>query len=70
MLIYQSTKDGFLADNRDRMIEDVVAQGFLDRTGRYAQDATGTLQIERGNAGTDALIISSTATLKHTTRIR
>jgi hypothetical protein len=38
MLIYQSTKDGFLADNRDRMIEDVVAQGFLDRTGRYAAD--------------------------------
>jgi len=38
MLIYQSTKDGFLADNRDRMIEDVVAQGFLDRTGRYAHD--------------------------------
>lgn len=38
MLIYQSTKDGFLADNRDRMIEDVVAQGFLDKTGRYAQD--------------------------------
>lgn len=37
MLIYQSTKNGFLADNRDRMIEDVVAQGFLDRTGRYAQ---------------------------------
>jgi hypothetical protein len=25
MLIYQSTKEGFLADNRDRMIEDVVA---------------------------------------------
>lgn len=38
MLIYQSTKQGFLADNRDRMIEDVVAQGFLDRTGRYAAD--------------------------------
>jgi len=38
MLIYQSTKDGFLADNRDRMIEDVVSQGFLDRTGRYAPD--------------------------------
>ncbi len=38
MLIYQSTKEGFLADNRDRMIEDVVAQGFLDRTGRKAGD--------------------------------
>ena len=37
MLIYQSTKDGFLADNRDRMIEDVVAQGFLERTGRTPQ---------------------------------
>jgi len=36
MLIYQSTKEGFLADNRDRMIEDVVAQGFLERTGRRA----------------------------------
>ncbi|CAN5203073.1 DUF2075 domain-containing protein [soil metagenome] len=38
MLIYQSTKDGFLADNRDRMIEDVVSQSFLNRTGRYASD--------------------------------
>ncbi|MCQ9374374.1 filamentous hemagglutinin N-terminal domain-containing protein [Methyloversatilis sp. XJ19-13] len=39
------------------------AIGTLNITGRYAQDATGTLQIERGNVGTDALIISSTATL-------
>ena len=39
MLIYQSTKDGFLADMRDRMIEDVVAQGFTDRTGRKAAEA-------------------------------
>jgi hypothetical protein len=39
MLIYQSTKDGFLSDNRDRMIEDVVAQGFLDKAGRYAPEA-------------------------------
>lgn len=38
MLIYKSTKDGFLADNRDRMIEDVVAQGYLEKTGRYAND--------------------------------
>ncbi|MFH1815629.1 MAG: hypothetical protein ABIF28_15905 [Pseudomonadota bacterium] len=37
--------------------------GTLSITGRYVQDAAGTLQIERGNAGTDALIISSTATL-------
>ncbi|AOF82424.1 hypothetical protein BSY238_2488 [Methyloversatilis sp. RAC08] len=37
--------------------------GTLNITGRYAQDATGTLQIERGNAGADALIVSSTATL-------
>lgn len=39
MLIYQSTKDGFLADMRDRMIEDVVARGFMDRTGRKAAEA-------------------------------
>jgi DUF2075 family protein len=39
MLIYQSTKDGFLTDMRDRMIEDVVAQGFTDRTGRKAGEA-------------------------------
>jgi DUF2075 family protein len=39
MLIYQSTKDGFLADNRDRMIEDVVAQGYVDRTGRKPAEA-------------------------------
>jgi hypothetical protein len=39
------------------------AIGTLNITGRYAQDAAGTLQIERGNAGTDALVVSSTATL-------
>lgn len=39
MLIYQSTKDGFLADMRDRMIEEVVAQGFMDRAGRKAAES-------------------------------
>ena len=38
MLIYQSTKNGFLADNRDRIIEDVVAEGFRERTGRQPAD--------------------------------
>ncbi|MBP9117367.1 MAG: hypothetical protein KBF58_04720, partial [Methyloversatilis sp.] len=39
------------------------AIGTLSITGRYIQDAAGTLQIERGTAGTDALVVSSTATL-------
>jgi DUF2075 family protein len=38
MLIYQSTKQGFLADYNDRVIEEVVAQSFLDRTKRYAPE--------------------------------
>tara|TARA_R110002020_G_scaffold27170_4_gene87470 strand:+ start:11556 stop:13448 length:1893 start_codon:yes stop_codon:yes gene_type:complete len=38
MLIYQSTKDGFLSDNRDRIIEDVIAEGYRDRTGRKPSD--------------------------------
>ncbi|MDP2868283.1 hypothetical protein [Methyloversatilis sp.] len=39
------------------------AVGTLSITGRYVQDAAGTLQIERGSAGTDALVVSSTAAL-------
>lgn len=38
MLIYQSTKQGFLNDHNDRVIEDVVAQSFLDKTKRYAPE--------------------------------
>jgi DUF2075 family protein len=38
MLIYQSTKEGFLGDYNNRLIEDVVADAYLQRTGRYASD--------------------------------
>ena len=37
--------------------------GTLRITGQYVQGADGTLQIERGSAGTDALIVSGAATL-------
>ncbi|WP_430435275.1 filamentous hemagglutinin N-terminal domain-containing protein [Methyloversatilis sp.] len=37
--------------------------GTLRITGQYVQAADGTLQIERGSAGTDALIVSGAATL-------
>jgi DUF2075 family protein len=38
MIIYQSTKRAFLDDSDDRNIEDVVAQAYVTRTGRYAPD--------------------------------
>ena len=38
MIVYQSTKRGFLADSDDRNIEDVVAKAYLDRTQRYAPE--------------------------------
>ena len=37
--------------------------GTLRITGHYTQAADGTLQIERGTPGTDALVVSGTATL-------
>jgi filamentous hemagglutinin family protein len=37
--------------------------GTLRLTGNYAQASGGTLQIERGSAGTDALIVNGSATL-------
>ncbi|MBV5286515.1 MAG: hypothetical protein JZU45_10585 [Methyloversatilis discipulorum] len=39
------------------------ATGTLSINGNYVQDAAGSLQIERGNSGTDALAVSGTATL-------
>lgn len=47
MLIYQSTKAGFLSDCQDRVIEDVVAAGYLERTHRYAPD--GDFRAWRGS---------------------
>lgn len=38
MIVYQSTKRGFLVDSDDRNIEDVIAQAYLQKTGRYAPD--------------------------------
>ncbi|HSX60363.1 MAG TPA: DUF2075 domain-containing protein [Tahibacter sp.] len=38
MIVYQSTKRGFLADSDDRSVEEVVADAFLLKTGRYAPD--------------------------------
>lgn len=38
MIVYQSTKRGFLADSDDRNIEDVIAQAYVNKTGRYAPD--------------------------------
>jgi DUF2075 family protein len=38
VIIYQSTKRGFLSDSDDRNIEDVVATAFLMKTNRYAPD--------------------------------
>ena len=39
MLIYESTKAGFLADCDDRVIHDVVASNFRKRTERYESQA-------------------------------
>lgn len=47
MLIYQSTKAGFLSDCQDRVIEDVVAAGYMERTGRYAPE--GDFRAWRGS---------------------
>jgi hypothetical protein len=38
VIVYQSTKQGFLADSDDRNIEDVVAQAYLRKIGRYAPE--------------------------------
>ena len=38
MIVYQSTKQGFLDDSDNRTIEEVVAQAYLDKTKRYAPD--------------------------------
>lgn len=39
MIIYQGTKSGFLRDNDNRDIEDVIAAAYLARTGRYVPQA-------------------------------
>jgi DUF2075 family protein len=39
MIIYQGTKARFLDDVDNRHIEDVVAAGYLQKTGRYAPEA-------------------------------
>jgi DUF2075 family protein len=36
VIVYQSTKQGFLDDSDNRDIEDVVATAYLQRTGRYS----------------------------------
>ncbi len=36
MIVYQSTKQGFLADTDDRDIEEVVATAYVQKTGRYS----------------------------------
>jgi hypothetical protein len=40
--------------------------GSLRITGNYVQHGSGTLRIERGTSGTDALLVSNTATLNGT----
>ena len=39
MIIYQGTKSGFLRDNDNRDIEDVIAAAYLARTGKYVPQA-------------------------------
>lgn len=39
MIVYQSTKSKFLDDHDNLDIEEVIAHGYLQRTGRYAPDA-------------------------------
>ena len=39
MIVYQSTRRGFLDDIERHPIEDMIAQAYLDKTGRYASDA-------------------------------
>lgn len=39
MIVYQSTKSKFLDDHDNLDIEEVIAHGHLQRTGRYAPDA-------------------------------
>ncbi|WP_175488948.1 hypothetical protein [Lysobacter sp. cf310] len=36
MIVYQSTKSKFLDDHDNLDIEEVIAHGYLQRTGRYA----------------------------------
>ncbi|WP_434030937.1 DNA/RNA helicase domain-containing protein [[Pseudomonas] boreopolis] len=38
MIVYQSTRSGFLRDSEENAIEDIVAQSFLQKTGRYAPE--------------------------------
>ncbi|WDI94802.1 DUF2075 domain-containing protein [Xanthomonas campestris] len=39
MIVYQSTRTDFLRESEEQAIEHVVAQAFLQKTGRYAPDA-------------------------------
>lgn len=39
MIVYQSTRQGFLDDSERNAIEDVIASAYLKRTGRYAPQA-------------------------------
>ena len=36
MIVYQSTRAGFLKDSEENAIEEIVAQAFLQKTKRYA----------------------------------
>ncbi|MGO4550482.1 DNA/RNA helicase domain-containing protein [Lysobacter sp. 2RAF19] len=39
MIVYQQVKSSFLSDVTDRVIEDVVSDAYLQKTGRYAPDS-------------------------------
>lgn len=39
MIVYQSTRSEFLRDSEEAAIEHIIAQAFLQKTGRYRPEA-------------------------------